>query len=260
MSMRLVFSLLFSLLPGAAWSAMVEEPVRHTLDGVAMESVLVYDDSGPASRPAVLMVPNWLGVTPAARAMARQIAGRDYVILLADVYGVNVRPQNADQAKQAASALRADRSLLRARANNAMDALLAAGKKAGADAGKTAAIGFCFGGGTVLELARSGRALQGVVSFHGNLDTPQPKDAANIKAAVLVLHGADDPVVPDAQLAAFQTEMKGVPGLDWQLVSFGGAVHSFTDPDANTPGRSQYHARTAQRAFDLMRRFFAEIF
>ncbi|MBF0153466.1 MAG: dienelactone hydrolase family protein [Magnetococcales bacterium] len=257
---RLLFPFLLTLLPTVAMAAMVEEPVKHTHEGVTFASLLVYDNAGASARPAILMVPNWLGVTPQAVEMAKQVAGHDYVVLVADLYGETVRPKNANEAQQAATFLRSNRPLLRARANNALDALLAAGQKGGIDAKKTAAIGFCFGGGAVLELARSGRPLHGVVSFHGNLDTPNSADAANIKGSVLVLHGASDPFVPDAQVQAFETEMRAQSNLDWQLVSFGGAVHSFTDPDANTPGKSQYHEKTAKRAFAMMRRFFGEIF
>ncbi|MBF0098322.1 MAG: dienelactone hydrolase family protein [Magnetococcales bacterium] len=248
------------LLPQVAWSALVEERVKHTLDGTVFESVLVYDDAVNIPRPAVLMVPNWLGVTPQAVEQAKLVATQDYVVLVADVYGENVRPKTPAEAQQVATLLRNNRPLLRARANHALDTLLSAGQKVGLHPQQTAAIGFCFGGGTVLEMARSGRPLKGVVSFHGNLDTPNPADAAQIKAAVLVLHGADDPYVPPAQVAAFEAEMKAQSQVDWQLLSFGGAVHSFTDPDANSPGRAMYHERTAKRAYAAMNKFFAEIF
>jgi dienelactone hydrolase len=111
----------------------------------------------------------------------------------------------------------------------------------------------------VLELARSGAELKGFVSFHGNLDTPNPNDAQNIKAPVLVLHGADDPSVSPAQLDGFVAEMKAAK-TDWQLVSYGGAVHSFTNPQANVPGRNEYHPLVAVRAFKAMDDLFAEVF
>ncbi|MBF0460130.1 MAG: dienelactone hydrolase family protein [Magnetococcales bacterium] len=258
--MRLWLLFMLCLLPTLGMAAMLEERVKHTHEGVTFESVLIYDNTNTAARPAILMVPNWMGVTAQSLAQAKQVAGKEYVILVADVYGETVRPKNPEEAKQAATFLRSNRPLLRARANNALDALLSAGLKAGADPKRTAAIGFCFGGGAVLELARSGRNIAGVVSFHGNLDTPNPGDAANIKGAVLVLHGANDPAVPGADVLAFEAEMRAQPQLDWQLVSFGGAVHSFTDPDANTPGRAQYHEKSAKRAFALMHQLFKEIF
>ena len=127
------------------------------------------------------------------------------------------------------------------------------------DKTKTAGIGFCFGGGNVLELARSGRNVLGVVSFHGNLTTPNPEDGANIQAKILALHGADDPLVPKADRDAFEAEMKAA-GTDWQLVAFGGAVHSFTDPGANRPNTSLYDEKVAKRAYGMMHNFFSEIF
>ncbi|MBF0429048.1 MAG: dienelactone hydrolase family protein, partial [Magnetococcales bacterium] len=190
MPLHLLLPFLLILLPNFAVATMVEEHVKHTHDGVTFESILVYDDTGTIPRPAILMVPNWMGVTPQSLEQAKQVAGQDYVVLIADIYGKTVRPKNPDEAQKAATFLRSNRSLMRARTNNALDALLATGQKAGVDQKKTAAIGFCFGGGAVLELARSGRDIKGVVSFHGNLDTPNPGDAANIKSAVLVLHGA----------------------------------------------------------------------
>src|SRR5690606_2615126 len=119
-------------------------------------------------------------------------------------------------------------------------------------------LGFCFGGTSVLELARSGTALSGVVSFHGNLDTGLPAQPGAVKSPVLVLHGADDPYVPPQQVADFEAEMRNAGTDDWQLLSFGGAVHSFTDPTANLPGQAMYDARVADRAFRQMRLFFAE--
>ncbi|ABC23572.1 dienelactone hydrolase family protein [Rhodospirillum rubrum] len=241
-----------------AQAAIVEKPVAYSVDGTAFEGVLVYDDAVATPRPPVLMVPNWFGVSAAAIAQAGEIAGRDYVVLVADVYGKTLRPTTAEQAGAAAGALRADRPRLRARANAALDALLAQAGGAPMATGKVAAIGFCFGGGTVLELARSGRPLDAVVSFHGNLDTPRPEDMTKAQVkGVLVLHGAADPFVPPAQVDGFLAEMKATK-LDWQLVSFGNAVHSFTDPEANDPGKSQYDETTAKRAFALMRAFFDE--
>ena len=113
------------------------------------------------------------------------------------------------------------------------------------------AIGFCFGGGAILELARSGAPLSAFVSFHGNLDTPNPADNGNIRGSVLVLHGADDPAVPKAQVDDFVAAMQNTE-VDWQLVSYGNAVHSFTDPYANVPGRNEYNPLVAERAFKAM--------
>jgi dienelactone hydrolase len=149
---------------------------------------------------------------------------------------------------------------MRARVNKALEVLRAEGKAAGLDAKKLGAIGFCFGGTGVLELARSGADVAGVVSFHGGLDaSPVPVDSKGITAKVLALHGADDPYVPAADVKAFEEEMRKAKA-DWQLVSYGNAVHSFTDVDANLAGQAQYNPKVAKRAYKAMSDFFAEAF
>lgn len=242
---------------GAA-AGMTVKTMKYEQDGVQFEGFLVYDDTVSKPRPGLVMVPNWMGPTAAAIEKAKQVAKDRYVVLVADMYGVTVRPANADEAGKAAGAVRADRAMMRARAQRAVD-VLTAQKHVPLAPGKLAAIGFCFGGGTVLELARSGADIAAVVSFHGNLDTPDPADAKRIRSKVLVLHGAVDPYVPKEQVDAFMTEMKDAE-VDWQLVSFGGAVHSFTDPHAKQAGAAEYHPVVAKRAFGMMEQLFDEVF
>jgi dienelactone hydrolase len=246
-------------LAGPASAVMVTQAVPYEIDGKAFEGTLVYDDSVKTPRPGLLMVPNWLGVTPAAAEQAKEIAGQRYVIFIADMYGKDIRPANPEEAKAAASALRADRPLMRKRAQAGVEVLKAQGQKVPLDLASLGAIGFCFGGGSILELARSGAPLQGFVSFHGNLDTPNPADARNIRAPIMVLHGADDPAVPKAQVDAFSAEMTAAK-VDWQLVSYGGAVHSFTERGANVSGRNEYHPKVAARAYQAMNGLFDEVF
>ena len=148
---------------------------------------------------------------------------------------------------------------MRKRVNKALETFKAQRYNIPLNPEKIAAIGFCFGGGTVLELARSGTELACVISFHGNLDTPDLADAKKIKAKVLVLHGADDPYVSESAVETFIKEMKDGK-VDWQLVHFGGAVHSFTDPYAKAVGRAHYHPIVSKRAFEYMESFFKEIF
>ncbi|WP_084166334.1 dienelactone hydrolase family protein [Stutzerimonas azotifigens] len=252
-------SLLFDGLEGLADAGMVTRPVAYEIDGEPYEGVLVHDSSVQAPRPGLLMVPNWLGVNEASVRKAARVARGKYAVLLADLYGKAVRPRSPDEARPVIAALRADRPLLRRRARAALGVLRGL-KGEGIDAERLGAIGFCFGGGAVLELARDGAPVKGVVSFHGNLDTPDPTAAANIRAAILVLHGALDPAVPPEQVDAFVQEMKGAPQVDWQLVSYGQAVHSFTNPLADAPGRAQYHPVVAKRAFCAMDAFFDELF
>ncbi|UJJ31729.1 dienelactone hydrolase family protein [Halopseudomonas maritima] len=246
-----------STLAGLVQAQIKVEQVDYEIDGKAFEGRLVYDASVQAPRAGVLMVPNWMGVTDAAVEKASKVAGSDYVVFVVDMYGRDIRPANAEEAGAAASTVRDDRALMRTRVNAGLE-LLASQTRAPVASDQLVAIGFCFGGGSVLELARSGAELKGVVSFHGNLDTPNPADATNIKTPILVLHGADDPFVPDQQVADFQAEMRGA-GVDWQLISYGGAVHSFSDPYASMPGKAEYHPVVAKRSIAAMQQFFDEV-
>lgn len=245
---------------GAATTALalpVRTPISYTVDGASFEGVLIHDSALQGQQPGIVLIPNWLGINEANLKQAELVAGTDYVVFVADMYGKEIRPANGQEAGKASGAVKGDRPLMRARINAALDQL----RKADAplDTSRVAAIGFCFGGTTALELARSGADVDAVVSFHGGLSSPTPADAQQIKARVLALHGADDPYVPAAEVAAFEQEMKDAKTVDWQLVSYGGAVHSFTDVDANAPGQAMYHERTAKRAYAAMRALFAEI-
>ena len=164
----------------------------------------------------------------------------------------------ASRSGQAAQAMYADRAVLRARANAAVDLLKAQAAEARFPVDRIGAIGFCFGGATVLELARSGADLAGVVSFHGNLSTSIPAKAGDVKASLLVLNGADDSYVPAEQIGTFQKEMTDAKA-DWQFVNYSGAVHCFAEADANSPG-CLYEPRAAKRAYAAMESFFDEKF
>lgn len=253
---KTILPLLFAGLAGLAEAGVVVKAVPYEIDGQPYEGLLIYDDQVREPRPGLLMVPNWLGVNEASAQKAARAAGDKYVVLMADLYGKAIRPSNPDEAKAAATALRSDRPLMRKRTQAALEVLK---RQPGVDTARLGAIGFCFGGGAILELARDGAPLKGFVSFHGNLDTPNPDDARQIKAPLLVLHGADDPAVPQEQVDAFVAEMKAAK-VDWQLVSYGGAVHSFTNPQANVPGRNEYHPVVAARAFKAMNDLFDEVF
>jgi len=245
---------------GSANAGMMTEKIRYADGGKTFEGILVYDDSVRDKRPAIVMAPNWMGVTQNAVTKAKLLAGRKYVMLIADMYGVGIRPKNAKEAGKASGAVRRDNAAERGRINKALDVLIAEGGKRGLiDATRTAAIGFCFGGGNVLELARSGRDLKAVVSFHGSLTTPHPEKTANVKPKILVLHGAIDPAAPKAQRDALEAELTAAKA-DYQIVAFGNTVHSFTNPEAKTPGRSQYNAAVARRAYAMMSDLFDEVF
>jgi dienelactone hydrolase len=239
-------------------STITVRPVVYQIDGQPFESRLVYDADAPAPRPGLLMAPNWMGVSQGAENIAKAVAEQGYVVLLADLYGQTLRPSNNDEAGAAMMPLKNDRALLRKRMQAGLDQLLS---QAGVSLDETrmATFGFCFGGCCALELARTGAELKAAISFHGTLDTPNPADANNIKGSVLVLHGASDPLVPKEQLPAFEDEMNAA-GVDWQLHSYGGAFHSFTDPHANVPGMMMYDAKVAKRAFKSMHDLLSEVF
>lgn len=240
-------------------AAVVEKAIEYEVGGTTVRSVLVYDDAVATPRPGLVLVPNWMGANDAAVAKAKDIAGDKYVVLVADVYGKDLRPANPDEAGKAAMGMYGDRPALRARAAAALAQLKAQAGSAPLDVARLGAIGFCFGGATVLEMARDGAGVAGVVSFHGNLSTSLPAEKGKVTAGVLVLNGADDTYVPAQQIADFQKEMTDA-GADWQFVNYAGAVHCFAEPDANMGPGCQYHERSAKRAFRLMDDFFAEQF
>lgn len=256
---RLFFSLVTAsiLLTAPAMAEFVEERVRYSYQETAFEGVLIYDRSIDGPAPGVFMVPNWMGVTSNAIEKAKKLAGDEYVFFVADLYGAEVRPDNSSEAGAAAGEVRGDRSLMRGRAEAALEAFREV--EAPLDSDRMAAIGFCFGGGAVLELGRAGAELDAIVSFHGDLLSPTlESDAGETEAKVLVLHGADDPHVPQSDVQEFIDVMRSTD-VDWQLVQFGNSVHSFTNPSADTPGKADYNALTAERAFAYMELLFAEV-
>ncbi|MEO5622523.1 MAG: dienelactone hydrolase family protein [Dokdonella sp.] len=260
MRARLLILLAVFLFAAPLQAAMVSRPISYEVDGKKMQSVLVYDASVKTPRPGIVMAPDWMGMNDNQVALAKQIAGSSYVILIADVYGVDVRPKTADEAGAATKAMYAHRSDLRARINTALDQLKAQVGNAPLDGTHWGAIGFCFGGAVALDLARSGAEIGGVATFHANLATDDPSLAKNIKARVLVMHGADDSFESPAQIAGFQKEMRDA-NVDWQFVIYGGAVHCFAIPtaDGSVPG-CKYDAPVAKRAYAQMHLFFDEVF
>jgi len=223
-----------------------------------LEGYLAYDDAIQGKRPGVIVVHEWWGINNYVRMRTEQLAKLGYIAFAIDMYGKGVRAKDAKEAGSLSSTYRSDRALMRSRANAGFEVLK---NHSLTDVNRIAAIGYCFGGTTVLEMARSGAALVGVVSFHGGLGTPNPGDAKNIKGKVLVLHGANDPAVPPDQVMAFQDEMRKTE-VDWYFVSYGGAVHSFTNPDSgNDPSKgAAYNEKADKRSWGAMKLFFAEIF
>jgi len=245
-------------LAGRADAKVHSQLVEYKQGDTVLDGYLAYDDAAKGKRPGVLVVHAWMGLDDNARKRADMLAQLGYVAFAADIYGKGVRPKDRDEAGKLAGQYKKDRALLRKRVAAGLAQLL---KSPNVDTGKTAAIGYCFGGTTVLELARSGAQVGGVVSFHGGLDSPTPADGKNIKSKVLVLHGAADPFEKAEDFDAFKKELADA-SVDWQLVEYGGAVHCFTDSTAgsDTSKGCAYDPAADKRSWAAMRAFFDELF
>lgn len=257
MTLKTAIVALVTFTASTALATQTTKKIAYEIDKAKFESVLIYEEGG-SPKPGLVLVPNWLGVNEANLKQAKEVAARGYTVLVADVFGVQDRPKNQDEAGKISGALKSDRALLRKRVTKAWE-MLATQKGIPLDTKKIGATGFCFGGTAALELARTGANLAAVVTFHAGLSSPAPADAKNIKGKVLAMHGADDPFVPPQEVQAFEDEMRAAK-VDWQLVSFGNSVHSFTDVDANMPGKAQYNPAVAKRAYVMMDQFFGEAF
>ena len=258
MKTTLLASVLALSLAPLASAEIKLETVEYKVGDTVCEGAVAFDDANKTPRPGVLLVHDWMGAGDYAKSRAKQIAALGYVCFVADIYGKGVRPGDAGAAGAEAGKYKGNRALLRQRVNAALAELK---KSPLVVKSKTCAMGYCFGGTTVLELARSGAEVAGVVSFHGGLDSPMPADAKNIKGKVLVLHGADDPFVKPAEVAAFQEEMRGNK-VDWQMVYYGDAVHSFTRSDAGNDKSkgAAYQESADKRSWEAMKEFYAEVF
>ncbi len=251
--MKTIFALCFTLVTPFATAQTVEYKQGET----TLEGYLATPNKLAAKNPAVLVVHDWKGPGKFSNARADALAKLGFIAFAVDIYGKGVRPQSPKEAGETAGKYKSDRALLRARAEAGLEALK---KQKGVDPARIAAIGYCFGGTTVLELARAGADVKRVVSFHGGLSTPTPADAKNIRAKILVLHGADDPNVPDTEVAAFEKEMRDA-GVDWELTKYSKAVHSFTNPEAgNDPSKgAAYQAEANRKSWIAMQNFFKDL-
>lgn len=239
-----------------AQAKIVEETVEYKDGDTALEGYLAYDDEAGSPRPGVLVFHEWWGLNDYIKSRARDMAALGYVAFAPDVYGKGVRPANSDGAGKEAQKYMKDRKLLRSRAASGLDLLK---KNKRVDPERIAATGYCFGGAAALELARSGAPLAATVTFHGVLNTPAPEDARNIKGSVLVLHGAADPSVKPGEVQSFQESMNKA-GVDWLLVSYGGAVHGFSNPENGTdPSKGvAYNEKADNRSWEAMKDFLGE--
>jgi len=233
------------------------QTVEYKDGDTTLKGFLAYDDALKDKRPGVLVVPEWWGLNDYVKSRAAQLAKLGYVAFAADIYGEGVVTDDPKVAGQKAGQAK-EKGWLRSRGRLAVEQLR---KDEHVDPQNIAAIGYCFGGGTVLELARAGEDLKGVVSFHGALDTKQPAEEGQVTAKVLVCHGAADPLVPPDQVKAFEREMRRARA-DYKIIPYEGAKHAFTNPDADKykmPPVS-YNKAADEKSWQDMQSFFKDIF
>ena len=239
-------------------AAIKTQEVEYQQGQTKLKGFLAYDDAVQGKRPGVLVLPEFWGLNEYAKHRAEMLAGLGYVALAADLYGDGHTTEAAQEAGKLSGELKHNRPLLRERANAGLEQLK---KSEMVDPQKLAAIGYCFGGTSAIELARSGADVKAVVTFHAGLDSPTPADGKNIKGSLLVCHGGDDMFSSEKDIDAFKQEMRE-HHVDWQMHEYGGAVHSFSNPGADKHGIPgvAYNARADARSWQDMQTFFTELF
>jgi dienelactone hydrolase len=236
------------------------ERINYQAGNTACTGALVYDERASGLRPLMLVAPNWLGVTDDAIKRAASMAGSKYVAFVADMYGSGKIPAGPPEAMPLANGLRADAPERRRRITAALDALRSEStKREIGDLKRQIAVGFCFGGGNVLELARTGADVHAVICLHGDLLTALPAKPGDIKAAICVMHGAKDPVVPKNDRDAFEAEMEAV-GAKWQMLVFGGLLHSFCEAESDVPGIACFDPGAARQCYAMIDDFATAAF
>jgi dienelactone hydrolase len=240
---------------------MVEIKVPYQVNGRQFEGMIVYDDSVKTKRPVIFDQPDWKGVCADTVAQAREVAGKDYVVLVADMFGAGYgeKPKTREQLAVGMKAVHNDLAFTVACGNAAYTAMVTEADKRGLiDSKKAAAIGYCAGGGFALEQARAGADFKAVVVFHVTNPNPVvPGTPCNIKGRVLAIHGRADPVTPKPMMDALEEELTKAK-VDWHIVTFGRGVHSFCDQTANHPPGSVYDDKLCRTSYMLMRDFFTE--
>lgn len=242
-------------------STLVEQEIEYSDNGTVMKGFLVYDGSIEGKRPGVLVVHEWWGHNEYARKRARMLAELGYTALAVDMYGNGKQANHPDEAGKFAMAVYQNMEEAKARFNAALELLK---NHPTTDPEKTAAIGYCFGGGVVLHMARFGADLDAVVSFHGSIQTENPAKPNEVKAKILVCNGADDKFVTEEQIEAFKEEMDNA-GVDYKFINYPGAVHSFTNPIADSLGKKfnlplAYNKNADEKSWEEMIKSFDEVF
>lgn len=253
-----LFFVIFLCAGQMAQAAVVSRAVEYRDGEAVLEGYLAYDDAVKGPRPAVLIVHEWKGLNDYAKGRADQLAALGYVGFAIDMYGKGVFAETHEEAAKLSGAYRNDRHRMRQRAKAAYDVLL---RQPEVDTSRVAAMGYCFGGMTVLEMARAGLPLLGAASFHGGLSTPLPAKKGEIRAKLRVFHGDEDPFVTGKEVEEFRAEMRAAD-VDWQMTLYGGAVHAFTVPSAGND-KSQgaaYHEKADKASWKAFTAFLQEIF
>lgn len=238
-------------------SLQAQETVRY-VDGPAQLSGLYYKPVEKRSQAnGILILPAWMGIDSHAKDVAQKLSAEGYHVFVADIYGVGHYPKNASEAGKQSSHYKTNYKEYQHRINLALHQLI----RSGADPNRIAVIGYCFGGTGAIEAARANLPIRGVVSFHGGLSRDSARPSGRITPKILVCHGAVDPYVPAAEVAAFEQEMKASKA-DYQFIAYSGAVHSFTDPNAGSDASrgAAYQEAAARRSWEHLRVFLGELF
>lgn len=252
--------ILFCIGTSAALAAVQGKAVTYTADGTTLKGWIAYDDAVKGKRPAVLVVHEWWGHNAYARKRANMLAELGYVALAVDMYGDGKQALHPDDAGKFAGEVAKNKPMAKARFEAAMKLLR---EQSNVNGDKLAAIGYCFGGSVVLNMAREGEDLKAVASFHGGLATDAPAQPGKIKAQIRSFTGADDKMIPAAQVEGFKQEMDKA-GVDYKVVIYPGAMHSFTNPDADEYGKKfniplAYNAAADKDSWAQLQVFLAEV-
>jgi dienelactone hydrolase len=236
------------------------ERIQYQAGNVTGQGALVWNEKVSGRRPLLLVMPNWLGVTDIAIKRAAKMASDKFVAFVGCMYGGGKTCAGPPESQEWMMKVRADRVEGRKRVVAALNTMVAEAEKRGiGDASKKAAVGFCFGGGNVLELARTGADVDAVVCLHGDLATTMPAKKGDIKAAVFVIHGSKDPVAPKKDRDALEEELDGA-GANWQQLDFGGRLHSFSEEETMMPGVAEYHPGAAHQTYRMLDDFIQDAF
>ena len=258
---RILGAVIVMVAAQSGYAKVVTETINYEIDGKPFKGYLAYDDAIKEKRPGVLVVHEWWGANDYARTRAKDLAEAGYVAFALDMYGAGQVADHPDKAKAFMNATLEKMPVAEQRFQKAKSILES---RSDVDSDKIAAIGYCFGGGIVLHMARQGADLDGVVSFHGSLGTKDPAEKGEVKAKVRVFNGADDPFVTKEQIEAFKKEMEAA-NVDYKFVNYEGAVHSFTNPGADEKGKQfdmplAYDEKAAKDSWQSMLDFFEKIF